>query len=96
MSKKPIKIEINNIPKPFSDEELAKFKKDWDIDDEAIFADQQKKPLSEGVTYDFSFSSNLPKLETGTGKFRNVIDVGVSSTEEDNQKLLHYLHKNIR
>lgn len=48
-----------------------------------------------GTTYDYYFSSKLPKLEVKTTTGKRLIDVEVSSIEEEDQKLLHYLHNQI-
>lgn len=88
MDKKQQKQKRNYL----DDDILEKLKKKFDFGNGVDISIGYKVPGEEEVTT-FAYTTKNPKIEIKTGGAKRLIEVEVSSIEQDNEKLLHFLHR---
>jgi len=72
-------------------------RQDFDFGEGAeVFLSSSKDGTDKTRTVSHFFTSRIPKLEIKSRGVNKVLDVEMSSVEEDNQSLLHHLFKKTR
>ena|SRR3989338_7864267 len=91
-----MKKELNKptpVEKEVSDERMREIiRKDFDFGKGAeVFITSRKDASDKEGTISHFFTSRIPKLQIKSRNTQKTIDIEMSSVEEDNQSLLHFL-----